>query len=294
LSRVKRHNIADKLLTGANIAYSCQYGKIDRTGVLMDGEIIDKELRTLEDGRQVWFYAEGPVELRDVKTGQIVAARGHLEPAEALALNRRRWAAVEAAKWDGLAAAALQTGLATDDLSAAAIAAIVKRLAVSAAGGDGRAANDAARIVLQLVGLLAGPHGARTGDGGGGPVAADGLQVTVGAELAERLMLAMAEIRRDRRQVPDGGAGPSGGGAVSAPVGGGPPTSAHGAPAVGSDAAADMRPADMPLAAADSSSSPPTGNDTGARTHMDTQTADDTTDQIITPHPTLPTSQHLT
>lgn len=258
----------------------------------MDGEIIDKELRTLEDGRQVWFYAEGPVELRDVKTGQIVAARGHLEPAEALALNRRRWAAVEAAKWDGLAAAALQTGLATDDLSAAAIAAIVKRLAVSAAGGDGRAANDAARIVLQLVGLLAGPHGARTGDGGGGPVAADGLQVTVGAELAERLMLAMAEIRRDRRQVPDGGGGPSGGGAETAPVGG-PPTSAHGAAAVGGDAAADTG-AGADTAAADSSSSPPTGNDTGARTHMDTQTADDTTDQIITPHPTLPTSQHLT
>jgi hypothetical protein len=148
---------------------------------------MEKIEKTLDDGRAIIEYENGAQ--KDAVTGlwirpadkNVISDRG-----QAVALARRRWDQVFAAIDAGLAEVAL------DGLPASTIRRIVAARALVAIEDKGRAGNEAARLIFQVLGVLDKRSSAADS------LPDDGMQIKIGKELARGIIEAIARVRAER------------------------------------------------------------------------------------------------
>lgn len=134
-----------------------------------------------ETGRANWIAERDPV------TGRITKPIPKT-PDELAEIRRIRSEGIQEAKFTGLIAAANRLQLDFRD-APATIAAIVEALAVRAVESEnGRAANEAAEIILKTVGIL-------TGRAGEAPGPVSGLRLEVDSTIARELLDRLAAKR---------------------------------------------------------------------------------------------------
>ena len=117
----------------------------------------DDRTLTVYKGRQAYEYPDGVI--RDAGNGQIMRPGGHIgippgDSKRAKELHTIRYDGLRAAVTEGAIRAAERLGVGS--LPTDTVAAVTEALAVRAVEGNDRAANEAARLFFQAIGLLGG------------------------------------------------------------------------------------------------------------------------------------------